>query len=176
MKYLGSVKACTRVDKLKKKDIRTELPFFSSPWKNCRIQNKTEEISKKIDESCISLQAFKYNPGGWKGTGLLRGWRRWKRDTGKGDSLSNAMEKVKNIIVGKHLESKRSLMTFDFQQFINTWTCVNTNNFSFIIVILSIGFWWATSGPRPATCIRVLQTTNKLAPIEFTCASDETGE
>jgi hypothetical protein len=68
MKYLRTVKACTRLDQIRNGDIRNELGI--SPL-NEKIQyrNKWKAHLKKLEHTRIPLQAYKYQPSGKRDTG-----------------------------------------------------------------------------------------------------------
>jgi hypothetical protein len=58
MKYLRTVKGCTRLDQIRNEDVRNELGISPLSEKNTGINGK------HICKECIPLQAYKYQPSG----------------------------------------------------------------------------------------------------------------
>jgi hypothetical protein len=84
MKFLRSVKGCTRMDNIRNEEIRTELEMYA-------IQNKITEYRirwsahlQRMDNSRLPKQALLYKPRGKRDVGRPR--NRWTADVGTGDS------------------------------------------------------------------------------------------
>jgi hypothetical protein len=62
MKYLITVKGCTRLDQIKNKDIRKELGIFPLNEKIIEYRNKWKAHLQRMEHAHIPLQAYKYQP------------------------------------------------------------------------------------------------------------------
>jgi hypothetical protein len=79
MKYLRTVKGCTRLDQIRNEDIRNE---FISPLseKIIEYRNTWKAHLQKIEHTRIPLQAYKYQPFGKRDIDRPRiGWRETQR-------------------------------------------------------------------------------------------------
>jgi hypothetical protein len=78
MKYLRTVKGCTRLDQIRNEDIRNELGISPLSEKIIEYWNKWKAHLQRMEHTCIPLQAYKYQPSGkrdidrprirWRGT------------------------------------------------------------------------------------------------------------
>jgi hypothetical protein len=89
MKYLRTVKGCTRLDQMRNKNIRNELDIYPLSEKNIEYRNKWKARLQRMEHARIPLQAYKYQPSGKRDIG--RPIRRWRETTtilgaGTGDS------------------------------------------------------------------------------------------
>jgi hypothetical protein len=76
MKYLRTVKGCTRLDKIRNEDIRNELCISPLSEKIIEYRNKWKVHLQRMDHTRISLQAYKYQPSGKRDIDRpRRGWR-----------------------------------------------------------------------------------------------------
>jgi hypothetical protein len=88
MKYLRTVKGCTRLDQIRNKYIRNEFGISPFSEKIVEYRNKRKSHLKRMEHTRIPLQAYKYQPSG-KGD-ISRPRRTWGETTileaGTGDS------------------------------------------------------------------------------------------
>jgi hypothetical protein len=84
MRFLRYVKGCTRLDKIRNKDIRKEFGVFSI---NDRIRKDRQdwlEHAERMDEGRVPKQALWYRPKRRGDPGRPhRRWDSWKPETGQ---------------------------------------------------------------------------------------------
>jgi hypothetical protein len=76
MKYLRTVKGCTRLDQIRNEDIRNELGISPLSEKIIEYRNKWKAHLQRLEHTRIPLQAYKYQPSGKRDIGRPR--RRWR--------------------------------------------------------------------------------------------------
>jgi hypothetical protein len=64
MKYLRTVKGCTRLDQIRNEDIRNELGISPLGEKIIEYRNKWKARLQRLEYTRIPLQAYKYQPSG----------------------------------------------------------------------------------------------------------------
>jgi uncharacterized protein YydD (DUF2326 family) len=64
MRYLRSVKGCTKLDHIKNKDIRKELDIDSTQYKIENYRKKWIEHLDRMPDETIPKQILKYKPKG----------------------------------------------------------------------------------------------------------------
>jgi hypothetical protein len=88
MKYLRTVKGCTRLDQIRNEDIRNELGISPLGEKIMEYRNKWIAHLQRMEHTRNPLQAYKYQPSGKRDIDRPR--RRWRDTTileaGTGDS------------------------------------------------------------------------------------------
>jgi hypothetical protein len=89
MKYLRTVKGCTRLDQIRKEDIRNEFGTSPLSEKIVEYRNKRKARLQRMEHTRIPLQAYKYQPSGKQD--ISRPRRTWRETTtileaGTGDS------------------------------------------------------------------------------------------
>jgi hypothetical protein len=75
MRFLGSVKGHTRLDKIRNEDIRKELGVFSVNDRIRRYRQDWLEHVERMEEGRVLKQALWYRPKGRRDLGRPR--RRW---------------------------------------------------------------------------------------------------
>jgi hypothetical protein len=76
MKYLRTVKGCTRLDQIRHEDIRNELGISLLSEKIIEYRNKWKAHLQRMEHTRIPLQAYKYQPFGKQD--ISRPRRRWR--------------------------------------------------------------------------------------------------
>jgi hypothetical protein len=76
MKYLRTVKGCTRLDQIRNEDIRNDLGISSLSEKIIEYRNKWKAHVQRMERTPIPLQAYKYQPSGKRDIDRPR--RRWR--------------------------------------------------------------------------------------------------
>jgi hypothetical protein len=76
MKYLRTVKGCTRLDQIRNVDIRNELGISPLSEKIIEYGNKWEAHLQRMEHTRIPLQAHEYQPSGKRDIDKPR--RRWR--------------------------------------------------------------------------------------------------
>jgi hypothetical protein len=76
IKYLRTVKGCTRLDQIRNEDIRNELGISPLNEKIIEYRNKWKARLQKMEHTRISLQTYKYQPSGKQDINRPRG--RWR--------------------------------------------------------------------------------------------------
>jgi hypothetical protein len=84
MKFLRSVKGCTRMDHVRNEEIRTELDMYAIQDKITEYRIRWSAHLQRMDNSRLSKQALLYKPRGRRDVGRPR--KRWTADVGTGDS------------------------------------------------------------------------------------------
>jgi hypothetical protein len=79
MKYLRTVKGCTRLDQIRNEDIRNELDISPLSKKIIEYRNKWKSHLQRMEHSRIPLQAYKYQPSAKRD--ISRPRRRWRETT-----------------------------------------------------------------------------------------------
>jgi hypothetical protein len=79
MKYLRTVKGCTRLDQIRNEDIRNDLGIPPLSQKIIEYRNKRKAHLQRMEHTRIPLQAYKYQPSGKRDIGRPR--RRWRHNT-----------------------------------------------------------------------------------------------
>jgi hypothetical protein len=75
MRFLRSVKGCTRLDKIRNEDIRKELGVFSINDRTRRYRQDWLEHVERMEEERVPKQAVWYRPKGRRDPGgQRRGW------------------------------------------------------------------------------------------------------
>jgi hypothetical protein len=64
MKYLRTVKGCTRLDQIRDEDIRNELGISPFSENITEYRNKWKAHLQRMEHTRIPLQAYKYKPFG----------------------------------------------------------------------------------------------------------------
>jgi hypothetical protein len=64
MKYLRTVKGCTRLDQIRNEYIRNELDISTLSEKIIEYRNKWKAHLQRMERTRIPLQAHKYQPFG----------------------------------------------------------------------------------------------------------------
>jgi hypothetical protein len=64
MKYLRTVKGCTRLDQIRNEDTRKELGISPLSEKIIEYRNKCKAYLQRMEHTRIPLQAYKYQPSG----------------------------------------------------------------------------------------------------------------
>jgi hypothetical protein len=64
MKYLRTVKGCTRLDQIRNEDIINELGISPLSGKIMEYRNKWKADLQRIEHTRIPLQTYKYQPSG----------------------------------------------------------------------------------------------------------------
>jgi hypothetical protein len=64
MKYLRTVKGCTRLDQIRNEDIRNELGISPLSKQIIEYRKKWETHLQRMEHTHIPLQAYKYQPSG----------------------------------------------------------------------------------------------------------------
>jgi hypothetical protein len=77
MKYLRTVKGCTRLDQIRNEDIRNELGISPLSEKIIEYRNKWKAHLRRMEHTRIALQAYKYQPSGKQYIDRPR--RRWRQ-------------------------------------------------------------------------------------------------
>jgi hypothetical protein len=62
MKYLRTVKGCTRSDKIRNEDIRNELGISPFSEKLIEYRNKWKTYLQRLEHTRIPLHTYKYQP------------------------------------------------------------------------------------------------------------------
>jgi hypothetical protein len=75
MRYLRSVKWCTKLDHIKNEDIRKELDTDSTQYKIENYRKKWIEHLDRMPDERIPKQILKYKPKGRRDQ--RRPWKRW---------------------------------------------------------------------------------------------------
>jgi hypothetical protein len=68
MKYLRTVKGCTRLDQIRNEDIINELSISPLSEKIIEYRNKWKAHLQIMEHTRIPLQAYKYQPSGKRDT------------------------------------------------------------------------------------------------------------
>jgi hypothetical protein len=76
IKYLRTVKGCTKIHQLRNEEIRNELGIPPLYDKITEYRDKWKIHLQRIEQTRIPLQAYKYRPSGRQDIGRPR--RRWK--------------------------------------------------------------------------------------------------
>jgi hypothetical protein len=76
MKYLRTVKGCTRLDQIRNEDIRNELGISPLSEKITEYRIKWKTHLQRMEHTSIPLQAYKYQPSGKRDIDRPR--RRWR--------------------------------------------------------------------------------------------------
>jgi hypothetical protein len=76
MKYLRTVKGCTRLDQVRNEDIRNELGIFPLSKKIIEYRNKWKAHLQRMEHTRIPPQAYKYQPSGKRD--IDRPKRKWR--------------------------------------------------------------------------------------------------
>jgi hypothetical protein len=88
MKYLRTVKGCTRLNQIRNEDIRNELDISPLSEKIIECKNKWKARLQRMEHTRIPLDTYKYQPSGK--LDIDRPRRRWRETTileaGTGDS------------------------------------------------------------------------------------------
>jgi hypothetical protein len=72
MKYLRTVKGCTRLDQIRNEDIRNELGISPLSEKIIEYRNKWKAHLQRMEHTRIPLQAYKHQPSGKRDIGRPR--------------------------------------------------------------------------------------------------------
>jgi hypothetical protein len=83
MKFLRSVKRCTRMDHIRN-EIRTEFEMYEIQDKITEYRIRWSARLQRMDSSRLPKQALLYKPRGRRYVGRPR--KRWTADVGTGDS------------------------------------------------------------------------------------------
>jgi hypothetical protein len=75
MRYLRTVKGCTRLDQIRNEDIRNELGISPLSEKIIEYRNKSKAHLQIMEHTRIPLQVYKYKPSGKRDMDRQR--RRW---------------------------------------------------------------------------------------------------
>jgi hypothetical protein len=75
MRYLRSVKGCTKLDHIKNEHIRKKLDIDSTQYKIENYRKKWTEHLERMPDERIPKQILKYKPKGRLDQG--RPWKRW---------------------------------------------------------------------------------------------------
>jgi hypothetical protein len=75
MKYLGTVKRCTRLDQIRNEDIRNELGISPLSEMIIEYSNKWKARLQRMEHTRIPLQEYKYQPSGKRDIGRPRRWK-----------------------------------------------------------------------------------------------------
>jgi hypothetical protein len=84
MKFLRSVKGCTRMDHIRNEEIRTDLEMYAIQDKITEYRIRWSSHLQRMDNSRLPKQAVLYKPRGRRDMGRPR--KRWTADVGTGDS------------------------------------------------------------------------------------------
>jgi hypothetical protein len=76
MKYLRTVKGCTRLDQIRNDDIRNELSISPLSKKIIEYRNKCKAHLQRMEHTRIPVQTYKYQPSGKRDIDRPR--RRWR--------------------------------------------------------------------------------------------------
>lgn len=76
MKFLRAIKGCNRSDRIRNEDIRQELGVTALREQLMEYRTNWKDHIRRMDNSRIPLQAYKYRPVGYRDIGRPR--RRWK--------------------------------------------------------------------------------------------------
>jgi hypothetical protein len=76
MKYLRTIKGCTRLDQIRNEDIRNELGISPLSEKIIEYRNKWKAHLQIMEHTSIPLQVYKYQPSGKRD--MARPRRRWR--------------------------------------------------------------------------------------------------
>jgi hypothetical protein len=76
MKYLRTVKGCTRLDQIRNEDIRNELGISPLREKIIEYSNKCKAHLQRMEHTRIPPQAYKYHRSGKRDIDRPR--RRWR--------------------------------------------------------------------------------------------------
>jgi hypothetical protein len=76
IKYLRTVKGCTRLDQIRNEDIRNELGISPLSENIIEFRNKCKAHLQRMQHTRIPLQAHKYQPSGKRDINRPR--RRWR--------------------------------------------------------------------------------------------------
>jgi hypothetical protein len=79
MKYLRTVKGCTRLDQIRNEDTRNELGISPLSEKITEYRNKCKTHLQRMEHTRIPLQAYKYQASGKRDIDSQR--RRWRYNT-----------------------------------------------------------------------------------------------
>jgi hypothetical protein len=79
MKYLRTIKGCTRLDQIRNEDVRNELGISPLSEKVTEYKNKWKTHLQRMKHTRIPLQAYKYQPS--RKRDIDRPRRRWKDTT-----------------------------------------------------------------------------------------------
>jgi hypothetical protein len=69
MRYLRTVKGCTRLDQIRNEDIRNELGISPLSQNTIEYRNKWKAHLQRMEHTRIPLQAYKYQPSGKRDIG-----------------------------------------------------------------------------------------------------------
>jgi hypothetical protein len=72
MKYLRTLKGCTRLDQMRNEDMRNELGISSLSEIITEYRNKLKAHLQRKERTRIPLQAYKYQPSGKRDIGRPR--------------------------------------------------------------------------------------------------------
>jgi hypothetical protein len=72
MKYLRTVKGCTRLDQIRNEDVRSEFRISPLSEKIIEYRNKWKAHLQRMENTRIPLQAYKYQPSGKRDIGRRR--------------------------------------------------------------------------------------------------------
>jgi hypothetical protein len=84
MRFLRSVKGCTRMDHIRNEEIRTELEMYVIQDKITEYRIRWSAHLQRMDNSRLPKQGRLYKPRGRRDVGCPR--KRWTADGGTGDS------------------------------------------------------------------------------------------
>jgi hypothetical protein len=84
MKFLRSVKGCTRMDHIRNEEIRTEIEMYTIQDKITEYRIRWSARLQRMDNSRLPKQVLLYKPRGRRDVGGPR--KRWTADVGTGDS------------------------------------------------------------------------------------------
>jgi hypothetical protein len=82
MKYLRTVKGCTRLDQIRNEDMRNELGISPLSEKIIEYRNKWKVHLQRMEPTRMPLQAYKYQPSGKRD--IVRPRRRWRHNSTRG--------------------------------------------------------------------------------------------
>jgi hypothetical protein len=82
MKYLRTIKGCTRLDQIRNEDTRNEPGTSPLSEKITEYRNKWKAHLQRMEQTRIPLQAYKYQPSGKRDIGRPR--RRWRDNNTRG--------------------------------------------------------------------------------------------
>jgi hypothetical protein len=83
MKFLRSVKGCTRMDHIRNEEIRTEIEMYAVQDTITEYRIHWSAHLQRMDNSRLPEQALLYKPRGRRDVGRPR--KRWTADIGTGD-------------------------------------------------------------------------------------------
>jgi hypothetical protein len=76
LRYIITIKGCTRLDYIRNEDIRNELGICPLSEKIIEYRNKWKAHLQRMEHTRIPLQAYKYQPSGKRDIGRPR--MRWR--------------------------------------------------------------------------------------------------